>query len=183
MKKLIKVLTEKENLLIAEIGAKLRFDIIVNYTINGIEKNRLCKCLMEDAVTKDWLAFIDVDEDEHIDKVKIDNVKPLLFPMSMLNESFTIDGEVYEKPLDILIEYLNHKGYGWIFSRKKFNMEFADNLWIYNLKDYECVPVCMMIDIITWLDFHHFDCRGLIDKGFAIPIQYKNNVYKERDFR
>ena len=30
MKKLIKVLTEKENLLITEIGAKLRFDIIVN---------------------------------------------------------------------------------------------------------------------------------------------------------
>ena len=109
MKKLIKALTKKENLLIAEIGAKLRFDIIVNYTINGIEKNRLCKCLMEDAVTKDWLVFIDVDEDEHIDKVKIDNVKPLLFPMSMLNESFTIDGEAYEKPLDILIEYLNHK--------------------------------------------------------------------------
>ena len=71
MKKLIKVLTEKENLLIAEIGAKLRFDIIVNYTINGIERNRLCKCLMEDAVTKDWLVLIDVDEDEHIDKVKI----------------------------------------------------------------------------------------------------------------
>ena len=41
MEKHIKVLTEKENLLIAEIGAKLRFDIIVNYTINGIEKNRL----------------------------------------------------------------------------------------------------------------------------------------------
>ena len=29
MKKLIKVLTKKENLLIAEIGAKLRFDIIL----------------------------------------------------------------------------------------------------------------------------------------------------------
>ena len=34
-------------------------------------------------------------------------------------------------------------------------------------------------DYIDWLNEHHFDCRGLIEKGLAIAVTSENNPYKE----
>ena len=34
-------------------------------------------------------------------------------------------------------------------------------------------------EIIDWLNTHHFDYRGLIEKGLAIAVTEKNNPYKE----
>lgn len=31
---------------------------------------------------------------------------------------------------------------------------------------------------IDWLNAHHFDYRGLIEKGLAIPVTKENNTYK-----
>ena len=36
----------------------------------------------------------------------------------------------------------------------------------------------LISDIIDWLNAHHFDYRGLIDKGLAIAVTEKNNPYK-----
>ena len=33
--------------------------------------------------------------------------------------------------------------------------------------------------LIDWLNAHHFDYRGLIEKGLAIPVTEENNTYKE----
>jgi len=33
--------------------------------------------------------------------------------------------------------------------------------------------------LINWLNAHHFDYRGLIDKGLAIAVTKENNPYKE----
>ena len=35
------------------------------------------------------------------------------------------------------------------------------------------------MDAIDWLYVHHFDYRGLIEKGLAIEITKDNNPYKE----
>ncbi len=35
------------------------------------------------------------------------------------------------------------------------------------------------IDVIDWLNAHHFDYRGLIEKGLAIAVTEENNPYKE----
>ena len=35
------------------------------------------------------------------------------------------------------------------------------------------------IDSIDWLNAHHFDFRGLIEKGLAIEVTEENNPYKE----
>ena len=33
--------------------------------------------------------------------------------------------------------------------------------------------------VINWLNAHHFDYRGLIEKGLAIEVTEENNPYKE----
>lgn len=35
------------------------------------------------------------------------------------------------------------------------------------------------VDSIDWLNAHHFDYRGLIEKGLAIAVTKENNPYKE----
>lgn len=35
------------------------------------------------------------------------------------------------------------------------------------------------MDAIDWLNVHHFDYRGLIEKGLAIEVTEDNNPYKE----
>ena len=39
--------------------------------------------------------------------------------------------------------------------------------------------VSYMLDVIDWLNAHHFDYRGLIEKGLAIAVDENNNPYKE----
>ena len=34
------------------------------------------------------------------------------------------------------------------------------------------------MDAIDWLNAHHFDYRGLIEKGLAIEVTEENNPYK-----
>jgi hypothetical protein len=55
---------------------------------------------------------------------------------------------------------------------------------------FHCVKLCPIIitDMLTldneskmfhWLNAHHFDYRGLIEKGLAIEVTEENNPYKE----
>jgi len=37
----------------------------------------------------------------------------------------------------------------------------------------------LSIDSINWLNAHHFDYRGLIEKGLAIAVTKENNPYKK----
>lgn len=40
------------------------------------------------------------------------------------------------------------------------------------------ITVKDMIDLVDWLNKHHFDYRGLIKKGIAIEVTEGNNPYK-----
>ena len=42
--------------------------------------------------------------------------------------------------------------------------------------DYAHIPASERID---WLNAHHFDYRGLIEKGLAIKVTKENNPYKD----
>jgi len=43
-------------------------------------------------------------------------------------------------------------------------------------KNYPCI---LSIAEIDWLIVHHFDYRGLIEKGLAIAVTEENNPYKQ----
>lgn len=45
----------------------------------------------------------------------------------------------------------------------------------------EWIPYEYMSRIIGWLNAHHFDYRGLIEKGLAIEVNEENNPYKKED--
>ena len=80
----------------------------------------------------------------------IDSVKPYLRPISSMSEE-----------------------------EKK---EFIDAVtWEANGKFYidECEDISFYQEKYDWLNAHHFDYRGLIDKGLAIEVTEDNNHYKD----
>jgi len=40
-------------------------------------------------------------------------------------------------------------------------------------------PLIPSYDTLDWLNAHHFDYRGLIEKGLAIAVTEENNPYKD----
>lgn len=51
------------------------------------------------------------------------------------------------------------------------------------MKDYNLLPGSNKVgvfcgEIVDWLNAHHFDYRGLIEKGLAIAVTEENNPYK-----
>lgn len=60
--------------------------------------------------------------------------------------------------------------------------EFIDAVtWEANGKFYidECEDISFYQEKYDWLNAHHFDYRGLIDKGLAIEVTEDNNHYKD----
>jgi len=43
-------------------------------------------------------------------------------------------------------------------------------------------PLIPSYDTLDWLNAHHFDYRGLIEKGLAIAVTEENNPYKKRNY-
>ena len=55
-------------------------------------------------------------------------------------------------------------------------VSFTDTMFRYGKDNNLC---CLPLDAINWLNAHHFDYRGLIERGLAIEVTKKNNPYKE----
>jgi len=81
----------------------------------------------------------------------IKDIKPYLRPMSSMTED---EKNEYEKTFDSVYDI---DDYG----------EDADS-W------HKEFSICSL----DWLNAHHFDYRGLIEKGLAIEVTEKNNPYK-----
>ena len=47
------------------------------------------------------------------------------------------------------------------------------------IRDAECKIHIANYEQIHWLNAHHFDYRGLIEKGLAIEVTKENNPYKK----
>lgn len=95
---------------------------------------------------------------------KIKDCKPYLRPMSSMTEEERWDfGRIFNS-----FEYLK--------------LELLEN----GLSFHEIYDITGMCDVtwnelntaIDWLNSHHFDYRGLIEKGLAIEVTEQNNPYK-----
>jgi len=84
--------------------------------------------------------------------------KPYLRPMSSMTEEerdefeFKTGFEIWSNDFDNQYDTLDNE-YGYI--------------------DKECI-----VETFNWLNAHHFDYRGLIEKGLAIPVTKENNPYE-----
>jgi hypothetical protein len=81
----------------------------------------------------------------------IDNFQPYLRPMSSMTEEECIELDNIETTIENIYEMIpNAPYYIEVVSSKQ----------------------------IDWLNAHHFDYRGLIEKGLAIEITKENNPYE-----
>lgn len=92
---------------------------------------------------------------------KIKDIKPYLRPMSSMSEE----------------EFAKLKEYSGL---KYSQLDLAS----YQNGTYKCldfylseVPSYVVILVFEWLSVHHFDYRGLIERGLAIEVTKENNPY------
>lgn len=104
------------------------------------------------------VLFVDTSDDEvWINGTCIDDFKPYLRPMSSMTEE--------EKK-----EFIHYAGY-------EVEESVNGRHYEYYLKDYVGTPetpICNY-DAIDWLNAHHFDYRGLIEKDLA--LEAPENMY------
>jgi len=107
------------------------------------------------------LSAIDLTSDRQVrvfeDWYKIEEVRPYLRPMSSMTEEET---EEYRNLSDEVIG-----SYG------PYHREFIAHCVRLGIKPdnpHECVDELVDMDAIDWLNAHHFDYRGLIEKGLAL---------------
>ena len=99
------------------------------------------------------------------DPYKIEQVKPYLRPMSSMTKK-----ETKELFKEIGFEFTcNTCGIP-----EHYIYEFAEQI-----KGIPTITNVEFIKVIDFLNAHHFDYRGLIEKGLAIEINKSNNPYKE----
>lgn len=77
------------------------------------------------------------------------------------------DTKVYLRSmLSMTVEELRE--YNYLYAERENNNELDD------IEQYS--------DLIDWLNAHHFDYRGLIEKGLAIEVTEENNPYVHRTY-
>lgn len=88
--------------------------------------------------------------------ISFENVKPYLRPMSGMTE------EELKELRDI------------------FNGDIDFNEWGLDIlnSDFKRFSYLELLAIFDWLNAHHFDYRGLIEKDLAIAVTKENNPYK-----
>ena len=138
-------MTQKDKeLLMKDLCARLPYGVVIR-TWYGKRIN--IKCISVNVYTN--AVELDIPEDDDT-KVFIDNVKPYLFPLSSMTE-------------EQRQEFLSVAGY----EVREEDCGRHTETYYYDMVGHEntLYPNC---DAIDWLNAHHFDYRGLIEKGLAI---------------
>lgn len=141
---------EDKELLLKDLGARLSYKVVAQVSYKDGEGWK----------TEDRKVLgVYTDEQVYVDCVytNIKNTKPYLRPMSSMTED-------EEKE----IRKINHQFYKEDGSYITAGVFAAD--------DCGCT-VWEMVEILNYLNQHHFDYRGLIEKGLAIAVTSDNNPY------
>lgn len=151
----IKLMEQKDkDLLLKELCAKLPYGIKVQY-IDKYGHSHIGKLMSIDVdymeeVTIHWEDDYTFEEDTAC--ILLEEVKPYLRPMSSMTE------EEKDYVVKHSLGYTANIGGG----KKDEKLYFH-----FKAESYD------------WLNEHHFDYRGLIDRGLAIEVTKDNNIYKD----
>jgi len=155
---------EDKDLLLKDLCARLLYGVKVDYEsyiyiLNEIDT--ACKDI--DYIT---VRIQDVKRLRCAESVLIENIKPYLRPMSSMTEE---EKEELKELCSIYIptdsKNIGFEDYGILV----LTHHLTDNS--YNFK--------LNLNVVDWLNKHHFDYRGLIEKGLAIEVTGENNPYKD----
>ena len=105
------------------------------------------------------------EKDKHSigEPLSILDYKPYLRPLSSMTE------EEREE-----LEHLSEEYFG-----KALDKQIQESLSSSNRNESEILECIASSVIVDWLNFNHFDFRGLISKNLAIEVTEENDPYKE----
>ena len=167
---------EDKELLLRDLSARLSYGVIVDYkedeydfhhwkidTLHALSYS--CDGTLIDTDTDGWISYEEYKGcgmSTGSRPLHIETTLPFLRPMSSMT------AEEFER----LKEY------------SELKYEQLD-LASYQNGTYKCldfylseVPSYVVILVFDWLNAHHFDYRGLIERGLAIAVTEDNNPYK-----
>lgn len=137
---------EDRNLLLIDICARLPYNVKVCYDNKVCTVDAFAGNSFIISETPDTAAIIAYPED----------IKPYLLPLSSMSES--------QKQ-----EFFKIAGY----EMREEDCGRHTEMYYYDLVGHENT-LCPNYDAIDWLNAHHFDYRGLINKGLAIDATNLN---------
>ena len=141
---------EDRNLLLKDLCPRLLYNVVIRCTDNDTDY----KCFLTTGILNELLH-----NTEYYD------YKPYLRPMSSMTEE---EIEEYRNLSDEVIG-----SYG------PYHHEFIAHCVRLGIKPdnpHECVDNFLNMEAIDWLNAHHFDYRGLIEKGLA--LEAPEDMYK-----
>lgn len=144
---------EERELLLKDLCARLPYGVKVQVYYEDIAGS---------GYFYDTVWSIDNDEPFHVNDRRIENIKPYLRSMS----SMTF-GE-WEEMTALIYQH----------GRVNRNPDNKNELLLWLSAEGNDMPIILMDNVFSWLNSHHFDYRGLIEKGLAIEVTEENNPYK-----
>lgn len=150
-----KVMTQedKNKLLLQDLCARLPYDVIceVYDPLQDYEEDYFNAHLIQIDAWTSYCYFWGCSE---TDPYKIWQVKPYLRPMSSMTEE--------EKR-----EYNSFIG-----GQQPYDSDYSAYP-----KEHKYIYEQDVVNLVNWLNSHHFDYRGLIPLGLAIAVTEENNLY------
>jgi len=149
---------EEKQLLLKDLCARLSYITYYDLSYYGHETRAV---LQEFIPAKEPLKSL-VKVNTIVEPIPYENIKPYLRPMSSMTE---------EEKKELLNTILGEDGSQYFSVDVDGNIENTDSeyqdLNNFNLHyvNFNCETVSTYID---WLNAHHFDFRGLIEKGLAL---------------
>lgn len=108
----------------------------------------------------------------------------LPYGVKVYNEPYTFNLDNFEVSSTISETIIKIIKEGWkpyLRPMSSMTEEEEKEYWNIDNRSYSCPMDCAHIpasERIDWLNAHHFDYGGLIEKGLAIEVTEKNNPYK-----
>ena len=155
---------EDKQLLLKDLCARLPYGVMCHIKGDDTNTSRKLSRIEVDELDGNLLDFWTDREDYLSIQVYLSEVKPYLRPMSSMTE------EECRELTEMTITSPNLETAAVLFRERHYEEEpHWRNDW----------AICSLPKILNWLNAHHFDYRGLIDKGLAIAVTEENNPYKE----
>ena len=145
---------EDKKLLLNDLCARLPYGVIVKMNNPNYLPAKLTAVNIETELV----------ELNTIRDVPVGTYKPYLRPMSSMTEE----------------EFESLKEYSGLKYEQLDLASFQDGA--YKCLDFYLneVPAYVVILVFDWLNAHHFDFRGLLERGLAIAVTKENDPYKQK---
>jgi len=143
---------EEKELLLKDLCARLPYGVIVSVTDGTIKYDAYIESVSYKNIQ---VSPISDSNFTAYTFYKISEIKPYLRPMSSMTEE---EIHKFQEILGSDIEV----GYGFV------------NILYSSVHTFSFIELQVLFD---WLNAHHFDYRGLIEKGLAIEVNESNNPY------